>query len=281
MRYGLHDKILPLVIPFMSVNMNNNPIGIFDSGLGGLTVWREIRRLLPEESLLYFGDGENCPYGAKPVDDIRKYTQEAVGWLISKGVKLIVIACNTATAAAIEQLREMYPDICFVGMEPAVKPAALSTKTGVIGVLATEASLGGGMFRESSEKYGENIDIISAPGNGFVELVEENKEGTDEAYKVVRQVVGPLVEKGADKLVLGCTHYPFLISDIRRVIGDAGIEIVDSAPAVARRVADILKKEGLLAGENHEPEYEFYTLAGEVYLRKLIDKGEKALDMDF
>lgn len=261
--------------------MNDNPIGIFDSGLGGLTVWREIRRSLPGESLLYFADGENCPYGTKPMEDIRRYTLDAVEWLIGKGVKMVVIACNTATAAAIGDLRKMYPDVLFVGMEPALKPAAAATRTGTVGILATQASLDGMLFRNAVEKYADGIKVVSVAGNGLVELVEENKEGTEEALELVGGIVRPIIEGGADQLVLGCTHYPFLAEDIRHVIKDTGIEIVNSAPAVARRVAGLLGKKNLFAGPGHVPEYGFHTLGGEVYLRKLIDKGEKALGMEF
>lgn len=261
--------------------MNNNPVGIFDSGLGGLTVWREIRRLLPGESLLYFADGENCPYGTKTMDEIRRYTLDAVEVLINKGAKLVVIACNTATAAAIEQLREMYPEVPFVGMEPAVKPAAMATKSGVVGILATEASLNGKLFKNAVEKYAGGIKVIPVPGNGFVELVEDDKEGTEEPLEIVKEVLRPIIEGGADQLVLGCTHYPFLIDDIRKVIGEADVKIVNSAPAVAKRVADLLAAKRLEADKGHVPEYEFYTLAGDVYLRKLIDKSERALNMEF
>lgn len=261
--------------------MNNNPIGIFDSGLGGLSVWREVRRLMPGESLLYFADGKNCPYGTKPVEDIRRYTAAAIDWLAGEGAKLIVIACNTATTAAIGMLREKYPAIPFVGVEPAVKPAVENTKTGVVGVLATEASLKGKMYRKTSEKYGDSVTILSVPGNGFVELVEGNKEGTGEALKTVRKVIDPVIKGGADQLVLGCTHYPFLAADIRRVIGGEDIKMIDSSPAVARRVKELLVSGGLLSGEDNVPEYRFHTLAGEDYMKKLIVKAEKAMDMEF
>lgn len=144
--------------------MDNRPVGVYDSGLGGLTVWRELRRALPGESLLYLGDGKNCPYGARPREEVRRLACQAVDYLIAQGCKLVVVACNTATAAAIDFLRERYPDIPLVGMEPAVKPACLHTRSGVVGVLATERSLDGELFRRTAARYGRGIEVVNAPG---------------------------------------------------------------------------------------------------------------------
>ena len=151
---------------------NNAPIGVFDSGLGGLTVWREVRRALPAESLVYLGDGKNCPYGSRPREEVRRLADEAVAFLVAQGCKLVVVACNTATAAAIDFLREKYAPMPIVGMEPAVKPACLATRSGVVGVLATERSLDGELFRRTAARYGDGVDLVTAPGRGFVELVE-------------------------------------------------------------------------------------------------------------
>ena len=155
--------------------MDNRPVGVYDSGLGGLTVWREIRRQLPEESLVYLGDGKNCPYGARPADEICRLADEAVGRLVGAGCKMVVVACNTATAAAIDFLRRKYRQMPIVGMEPAVKPACLNTRSGVVGVLATARSLDGDLFRRTAARYGGNIRVLPAVGEGFVELVEEGK----------------------------------------------------------------------------------------------------------
>lgn len=254
--------------------MNNGPIGVFDSGLGGLSVWRELRKTLPGESLLYYGDGLRCPYGGRPLETIREYTDQAVGWLLGEGAKMIVVACNTATAAAIEYLRGKFPQTPFVGMEPAVKPAALSTESGVVAILATEASLKGDLYRRTAERYGAGVRVIPAAGDGFVELVEENREDSPEAYETVRRVIEPLIEAGADRIVLGCTHYPFLTEVIMRVVGDRGVEIIDSAPAVARRVEQLLREKGLEADGADAPSFRFHTLAGEDYLARLIRKSE-------
>ena len=249
------------------------PIGIFDSGLGGISVWQALHDALPEESLIYLGDGARCPYGARSLDEVRDFTFEAVERLLAEGCKMIVLACNTATAVAIKELRECYPNIPFVGLEPAVKPAALTSKSGVIGVLATKRSLEGDHFRRAEEKYGAEVRILKAVGEGFVEAVENNEEQSPETETLVRRVVEPLVEQGVDKLVLGCTHYPFLRSVIERVAGD-GVEIIDSSEAVARRVANLLDENGIRA-EAGVAEYRFLTFADEAYAAKLRDKAFK------
>ena len=249
------------------------PIGIFDSGLGGISVWQALHDALPEESLIYLGDGARCPYGARTLEEVRDFTFEAVERLLAEGCKMIVVACNTATAVAIKELRECYPNVPFVGLEPAVKPAALTTKSGVIGVLATKRSLEGDHFSRAEEKYGAEVRILKAVGEGFVEAVENNEEQSPETETLVRRVVELLVEQGVDKLVLGCTHYPFLRSVIARVVGD-GVEIIDSSEAVARRVANLLDENGIRA-EAGVAEYRFLTFADEAYAAKLRDKAFK------
>ena len=247
-------------------------IGIFDSGLGGISVWQALYDALPFESLIYLGDGLRCPYGSRSEAEVRAFTEEAVERLLAEGCKMIVIACNTATAVAIKYLREKYPNVPFVGLEPAVKPAALTTKTGIIGVLATERSLQGDHFRRAEAKYGEEVRILKAVGEGFVEAVEANEEQTPETADLVRKAVAPLVEAGADKIVLGCTHYPFLRDVIASVAGD-GVEIIDSSEAVARRVATLLDENGIRAEEGAKAEYRFLTFADEAYAEKLRRKA--------
>ena len=250
----------------------NRAIGIFDSGLGGVSVWQALHDALPYESLVYLGDGARCPYGSRSREEVLQFTEEAVERLLSEGCKMIVVACNTATAVAIKTLREKYPTIPFVGLEPAVKPAALSTKTGVIGVLATERSLQGDHFRQAEAKYGADVTILKAVGEGFVEAVERNEENTAETEALVRKAVLPLVEGGADKIVLGCTHYPFLREVIERVAGD-GVEVIDSSEAVARRVIALLDENGLRAAEGATAQYSFLTFADEAYREKLYKKA--------
>ena len=250
----------------------NRPIGIFDSGIGGLSVWQALYDALPYESLTYLGDGKRCPYGSRSREEVRQFTDEAVERLLAEGCKMIVVACNTATAVAIKGLREKYPTIPFVGLEPAVKPAALTTKTGVIGVLATERSLQGDHFLQAEAKYGAEVTILKAVGEGFVEAVEENEEQTPETEALVRKAVQPLVEGGADKIVLGCTHYPFLRDVIARVAGE-GVEIIDASQAVARRVATLLDENNIRAEEGATAEYRFLTFADAEYAEKLRDRA--------
>ena len=252
--------------------MNNKPIGIFDSGLGGLSVWREVYAMLPGESLIYYGDGKNCPYGSRPEEEVMKFTVEALEFLLGKGVKLVVVACNTATAAAIDLVRKKY-DIPIVGMVPAVKPAAMSTRTGTVAILATKRSLEGEKLHQYKNMYAYGLNVIPVVGEGFVELVEDDREDSPEALEIVRSVVEPLIAQGADRIVLGCTHYPFLSHLIREVIGGRDVEIVDPAPAIARRVRQLLSENDMAAGEGHKPEYGFYTLAGDDYVGKMIRKS--------
>lgn len=250
----------------------SNPIGIFDSGLGGISVWQALYDALPHESLMYLGDGARCPYGSRSREEVLQFTCEAVERLLSEGCKMIVVACNTATAVAIKYLREKYPNVPFVGLEPAVKPAALTTKSGVIGVLATERSLRGDHFLRAEEKYGAEVKILKGVGEGFVEAVEHNEEHTPETAELVRKAVAPLVAEGADKIVLGCTHYPFLRDVIAKVAGE-GVEIIDSSEAVARRVATLLDENNLRANEDATAEYRFLTFADEAYAEKLREKA--------
>lgn len=249
--------------------MNNSPIGLFDSGMGGLSIWRELYTHLPNESLLFFGDGVRCPYGSKSKEQILSYTVEAVERLIAEGCKLIVIACNTATAVAIEYLRATYPHIPFVGLEPAVKPAALSSKSGCVAVLATKRSLEGELFTATSARYADRVNILKAVGEGFVELVEQGLENSPEAEACVSRVVEPLIAAGADKIVLGCTHYPFLKDTIERVIADREVEVIDSGEAVCRRVEQLLDSNSLRAESQNKASYRFLTLADESYLQML------------
>lgn len=253
--------------------MDNRPVGVYDSGLGGLTVWREIRRQWPEESLIYLGDGKNCPYGARPAEEIRQLTDEAVEKLVAMGCKMVVVACNTATAAAIEFLRAKYNTLPIVGMEPAVKPASLHTRTGVIGVLATARSLDGDLFRRTAARYGADIRVLTAVGEGFVELVEANREHTREAFDTVHRVLDPMIEGGADQIVLGCTHYPFLLPVFERIVAGRGVTIVDPSPAVARRVGQLLDQNDLHAEPGHTPYCDFITFADEEYRKRLEYKA--------
>lgn len=242
--------------------------------MGGLSVRAEIARALPAESLIYFGDGKNVPYGPRSKAEIVGFVEQAVEMLISLNIKLLVVACNAATGAAIDYLRAKY-DIPIIGMEPAVKPAAMSSKSGTIGVLATAAAFKGDLYRATSDRFRPTTTILEVVGEGFVELVENDLEGTSEALETVRRAVEPILEKGADKIVLGCTHYPFLVPEIRAVIGSRDVQIIDSAPAIARRVGQILRENGLETTPAKEPRHEFRTFADKNYLEHLIEKSKK------
>ena len=218
-------------------------IGIMDSGMGGLSVFREIRKLLPDEHYIYYADNAHCPYGEKTPEYIRERLRTITDFFISRGAKVVVLACNTATAAAIEYLRKEY-EIPFVGMEPAVKPAALGTKTGVIGVLATAGTLKGSKYLNTKGRFEDHVKIVERVGKGFVELVEAGKLTGSKAESVVKAAQEPLLAEGADRIVLGCTHYPFLLETLRKVAAELGhgdVEFIDPAPAVAKRLVQVLE----------------------------------------
>lgn len=253
--------------------MNNNPIGVYDSGFGGLSVWRELHRALPRESLIYLGDGKNCPYGTKSEEQIRELAEKAVGDLVERGCKMVVVACNTATAAAIEYLRERFSHIPIVGLEPAVKPACAMTRSKVVGVMATERSLAGRKFLSTLERYGQGVEVLKVVGEGFVEAVEADAEQEPRTEELVRRAVEPMIERGADVIVLGCTHYPFLGDVIRRVVGDREVAVIDSGEAVEKRVESLLDKFDLRCAEDNSPKLEFLSYADEEYRARLEHKA--------
>lgn len=244
-------------------------IGVFDSGEGGLSVLKEITRLLPEAEYIYYSDNAHCPYGEKSPEYIQDRARAITERLLKEGADVIVVACNTATAAAISVLRSEYSDassqevrdrvqkltggrhdhICFIGMEPAVKPAALGTRTGVVGVLATAGTLKGSKYLKTKESVDDQVNVFEHVGRGFVELVEEGRLSGSEAEDVVKASLGPLLSAGADIIVLGCTHYPFLLPVLQKVAGP-DVRFIDPAPAVARQLVHVLERDGMLsAGE--------------------------------
>lgn len=215
-------------------------IGFFDSGVGGLSVVREFRRLRPEATVYYVADWEHCPYGGKPEPLIRDRAHALTRMLLAQGCQVVVVACNTATAVAIDSLRAAF-DVPFVGMEPAVKPAALHSTSGVVGILATESTFHGRLFKETSARFADRARIVTAVGRGFVERVEAGDVGSPQTEAVVREAIRPLLDAGADHLVLGCTHYPFLKDVIRKVAGP-DVVIVDPSLPVALRAAELLDR---------------------------------------
>jgi len=216
-----------------------------DSGSGGLSVYREIRKVLPESRFIYWSDNAWCPYGDKPASFIIDRTRKISSFFVSKGCDAIVIACNTATSAAVSTLRSEF-DLPFVAMEPAVKPAALGTETGVIGVLATAGTLHGSKYLTVKGQYSDGVRIVESVGKGFVELVEEGTLSGERAESVVRESLLPLLDAGADRIVLGCTHYPFLLPVMERIAADRPeVRFIDPAPAVARRLVEVLSERGV------------------------------------
>lgn len=217
---------------------NSNPIGVFDSGVGGTSIWKEIVQRLPYENTVYFADSKNAPYGIKPKEEIIDICIKNTEYLINKGAKLIVVACNTATTNAIDVLREKF-SIPFIGIEPAIKPAALATKTGAVGILATKGTLSSHLFYNTSHKFASHIQIIEQEGTGLVPLIEANKIDTPEMESLLRSFLEPMMKKNIDYLVLGCSHYPYLIPKIKEIIGNK-VTIVDSGFAVAKQTEKIL-----------------------------------------
>ena len=215
-------------------------VGFFDSGVGGRCVLDAFRRLRPDEPTVYVADSENCPYGNKPPDEIVRLSKRITADLIGRGCEVVVVACNTATAAAIDELRSEWPDVPFVGMEPAVKPAALGSKSGVVGVLATRGTFNGRLYRETSSKVADAVRIIECVADEFVDLVERGVVSGVEAEDAVRRRIEPLIAAGADRIVLGCTHFPHL-KHLMENVADGRAEIVDPSDAVARRIAEVLK----------------------------------------
>lgn len=222
-------------------------IGMFDSGAGGLSVLREAVKALPREEFIYFCDNAYCPYGDKPADYVLGRARAITGQFLDMGAQAIVVACNTATAAAISQLRAGYP-VPFVGMEPAVKPAALGTRSGVIGVLATAGTLKASKYLDTRGRFEDSVRIVEHVGKGYVELVESLELEGPHAREVVAASLEPLLEAGADTVVLGCTHYPFLLPLMKDVAGSRDVTFIDPAPAVVRRLSEVLSASGIPVG---------------------------------
>ncbi len=219
--------------------LSRRPIGLLDSGVGGLSVLREVRAQLPAEHLLYLADQAHVPYGPRSIEQVRAFTEGIARFLIAQGVKLIVVACNTASAAALHPLRQQLPAMPFVGMEPAVKPAASATRSGVIGVIATETTFQGELFASVVGRYAQGVRVETRACPELVRLAEAGETTSPRARLAVRRCLAPLLDAGIDQLVLGCTHFPFLSEAIQAEAGP-GVTIVDPSPAVARQIGRVL-----------------------------------------
>jgi glutamate racemase len=253
--------------------MLNNPIGIFDSGVGGLSVAREIQKILPDESIHYFADSGNCPYGSKSENDTISLTKKNIEFLLEQDCKLIVVACNTITTVTIDTLRKEY-QVPFVGMEPALKPAFLYTKVKKIGVLATQNTFNGRHFRQTFQKYANGIEVYVQPGNGLVELVEEGDHNSQKAKALLETYLIPMMALGVDAIVLGCTHYPFLMDHIKEITRN-DIKIIDPADAVAKQTKRIIGEFHIYANQADPPQFTFFTTGKKDAAQNLLQQTIK------
>ncbi len=236
----------------------SSPIGILDSGVGGLSILRALRRELPAESLIYVADQAHLPYGPRPLAEIRTFVQHITTFLLAHNAKLIVVACNAASAAGLHDLRAMFPDVPFVGMEPAVKPAAAATHSGVIGVLTTAATANGTLYASVRERFAANVQVETVICPELVEAVEANATSPAALQPLFERVLAPALARGIDQLVLACTHFPFAVEALQAFVGPQ-VAIIDPSPAVARQARRVLADRQLLATEASQPTLRYYT----------------------
>ncbi len=252
------------------------PIGFFDSGVGGLSIWKEVQKLIPFENTLYLADNKNAPYGEKTREEIIFLSEKNTEYLLENNVKLIVVACNTASTNAIPHLRQKYK-VPFIRIQPAIKPAGLMTRTKKIGLLATAGTIQSSMLGELKQQIPtQDIEIFSRYGKGLVEIVENCEMDSQETKKLLQKYLLPMKKNGIDQLVLGCTHYPFLKQQMEAILGNK-VNIIDPSPAIARQVKRVLEKEGKLAVENRNPEYLFFANKKIDAMKKLLTPYPSAL----
>ena len=257
---------------------NNNPIGLFDSGIGGTSIWKEIHQLLPNENTIYLADSKNAPYGQKTKEEIIHLSCKNTDFLLEQNCKLIVVACNTATTNAIKELRTKYK-VPFIGIEPAIKPAALHSKTQKIGILATKGTLNSELFYKNVEQF-QDIQILEQIGYGLVELIENGQINSKEMNELLQKYLSPMVQSNIDYLVLGCSHYPYLIPQIKKLLPQ-NITIIDSGEAVAKQTKKILQ-ETVGFRENSSPSNSiFYTNTNPIVLSEILENKYPILVEDF
>ena len=252
---------------------SKKPIGIFDSGIGGTSIWKEINTLLPNENTIYLADSKNAPYGQKSEEKILELSIKNTELLLNKNCKLIVVACNTATTNAIKYLRESY-SVPFIGIEPAIKPASINTKTKKIGVLATKGTLNSRLFTSTSNSIDQGVSIVEQVGDGLVELIENGQLVSKEMTLLLNKYLKKLLIEKIDHLVLGCTHYPYLIPQIQEILGP-NITIIDSGRAVAKQTKKVLTKHNILNSENLKTTHVFYSNTGTKVLNLVLRKDKK------
>jgi glutamate racemase len=248
---------------------DNAPIGIFDSGVGGLSVLRQIRIQIPSESILYLADQAHVPYGERKVEQVQEFSEEITRFLLSQGAKLIIVGCNAASAAALHHLRQAFPGISFVGMEPALKPAAETTRTGVVGILATPATFQGALYASVVERFGNGVTILQDTCPGLVLQIERGELDTLITREILKKALVPMLEQGIDTVVMGCTHYPFVIPVINQIVGP-GVRVIDPAPAVARQVMRLLDSLGLKNSRSRSGQLRFFTSGDETQFSRQL-----------
>ena len=257
---------------------NNNPIGLFDSGIGGTSIWKEIHQLLPNENTVYLADSKNAPYGKRTKQEIIQLCFKNIDFLLSQNCKMIVVACNTATTNAIKEIRDKYK-LPIIGIEPAIKTAANKTETQTIGILATKGTLNSELFNRQAESL-TNIKIIEQVGHGLVELIENGEIESQEMTKLLTSYLEPMIKENIDYLVLGCSHYPYLIPAIKKILPES-IKIIDSGEAVARQTKSILEKNNLLNTSSKNSTQLFYANSDDQVLKKILGFEKNVFEKNF
>jgi glutamate racemase len=260
------------------MDKSTKPIGLFDSGIGGTSIWKEIHTILPNEDTIYLADSKNAPYGQKSKEEIIDLSFKNTEYLLDQNAKIIVVACNTATTNAIKELREKY-DVPFIGIEPAIKPAAFHTKTKTIGILATKGTLSSELFYKTVASL-VGIKVIEQVGYNLVTLIEEGKLGSQEIKQLLEEYLHPMIEANIDHLVLGCSHYPYLVPQIKEILPKS-VKIIDSGEAVARQTKAILEQNNLLNTEVHKSKSTFYINSDPVVLKGILDNKYDVINKDF
>lgn len=247
---------------------NLQPIGFFDSGVGGTSIWKVVNKLLSGESTIYLADSKNAPYGERSREEIIALSKKNTDFLLAAGCKLIVVACNTATTNAIQDLRSHYA-VPFIGIEPAIKPAAIQTRTKAIGVLATRGTLSSNLFSKTADSYSEGIVVVEQVGEGLVTLIEQGKMDSPEMETLLKRYLHPMLQQNIDYLVLGCTHYFYIIPQLQKILPPS-VQIIDSGDAVARQTKAVLEQTNLLNPAKSVATHQFYTNLDEKLLAHFL-----------
>ncbi|WP_417353019.1 glutamate racemase [Flavobacterium alkalisoli] len=260
------------------MNNTTNPIGLFDSGVGGTSIWKEIHNLLPNENTIYLADSRNAPYGMRPKEEILELSCKNTEFLLEQNCKMIVVACNTATTNAIKELRAKY-DVPFIGIEPAIKPAASFTKTQTIGILATKGTLNSELFHKAVLNY-KDIKIVEQVGHGLVKLIEEGSLESAEMKELLETYLEPMIKANIDYLVLGCSHYPYLIPQIKKILPQS-VKIIDSGEAVAKQTKNVLIYQDILNTSSQRGYTTFYTNSNPAVLTNILENKYEVEEKDF